>query len=95
MSITGDWVEGEPKWWWKYVFPTREKFWLSTLNEKITVVNVIDRPPPHPWLEAVAAEILESLTMLHTATTLEDEAVSQQLKREAVEKINAAIKAVK
>lgn len=27
----GDWVEGEPKWWWKYVYPARDQFWAEMI----------------------------------------------------------------
>lgn len=97
MSNEGDWVEGKPRWWWKYVFPAPIRFWISALNEKLAkdkkVVNL--DPDPEPWLEGVTAEILESLTMLHTSTTVREEGVSQRLKEEAVEKINSALKTVK
>jgi hypothetical protein len=97
MLNEGDWVEGEPRWWWKYVFPAKIWFWTSALNEKLAkdkkVANL--EPEPDPWLEGVTAEILESLTMLHTAKTVREEAVSQRLKQEAVAKINSALKAVK
>jgi hypothetical protein len=91
----GDWVEGEPQWWWKYVFPSKIQFWLLTLNEKWAKDIAKLKPQPQPWLEEATAEILESLTMLHTATTIREEAVSQRLKGEAVAKINSALKAVK
>jgi hypothetical protein len=95
MLNDGDWVEGEPRWWWKYVFPSKLRFWLLTLNEKLAKDKNFAEPEPDPWLEGVTAEILESLTMLHTATTVREEAVSQRLKQEAIAKINSALKAVR
>jgi hypothetical protein len=97
MLNDGDWVEGEPKWRWKYVFPAKIRFWNLTLNEKLAKDKKVANldPEPEPWLEEVTAEILESLTILHSATTLREEALSQRLKQEAVAKINSALKAVK
>lgn len=97
MLNEGDWVEGEPRWWWKYVFPSKIGFWISALNEKLAKDKKVANfePEPEPWLEEVTAEILESLTMLHTATTVREEGVSQRLKQEAVAKINSALKAVR
>ncbi len=91
----GDWVEGKPQWWWKYVFPSPTRFWLFTLNERLEKYKNFVDPEPDPWLEGVTVEILESLTMLHTAMTVREEAVSQRLKQEAVAKINSALKTVR
>lgn len=91
----GYWIEGEPQWWWKYVFPPKIRVWLLILNEKWAKDKNFAEPEPDPWLEGVTAEILESLTMLHTATTVREEAVSKRLKQEAVAKINSALKVVR
>ena len=95
MLSEGDWVEGKPQWWWKYVFPSETRFWLLILNENLAKDKNFAEPEPEPWLEGVTAEILESLTMLHTATTVREEPVSQRLKKEAVAKINSALKVVR
>src|SRR4051812_12117570 len=42
----GDWVEGEPKWWWKYVMPNESVFWVAVLAAK----NRVAEPEPSPWL---------------------------------------------
>ena len=91
----GDWVEGKPQWWWKYVFPSKIRVWLLILNEKWAKDKNFAEPEPDSWLEGLTAEILESLTMFHTATTVREEAVSQRLKQEAVAKINSALKVVR
>ena len=50
MLGDGDWVEGEPKWWWKYVFPAKAQFWQVLAGMKA-------EPHPEPMLDAVATEI--------------------------------------
>jgi hypothetical protein len=97
----GDWVEGAPKWWWKYVFPTPETLWLAVLNrvepgpipwlQRVTgeVLNRVE-PVPQPWLQSVTGEILEGLAMLHAAARA-DQATSLKLKSEAVAKISQAV----
>jgi hypothetical protein len=87
----GDWVEGAPQWWWKYVFPSRERFWLSILTPKFS--QVAD-PQPEPWFQGVSAEILEGLVMLHAAATVPEEAVRVRLKEEAAQKLTQAVQAI-
>jgi hypothetical protein len=86
----GDWVEGPPQWWWKYVFPARGQFWLSILAAKLAVMD----PTPDPWFQRAAADILEGLVMLHAAATVADREVSTQLQKEAAEKINQAVQTI-
>ena len=78
----GDWVEGAPKWWWKYVFPIPETLWLAVLTRV--------EPVPNPWLQKVTGEVLEGLAMLHAAARA-DQATSLKLKNEAAAKISQAI----
>lgn len=82
----GDWVEGEPKWWWKYVFPTRERLWLAVLGARVG-------PQPDPWLQETGGEVLEGLSMLHAAAKLNltDRAIAAQLKTEALSKMSKAL----
>ena len=46
MLNDGDWVEGEPKWWWKYVFRAKIRFWNLTLNEKLAKDKKVQYPDP-------------------------------------------------
>ena len=85
MLNDGDWVEGEVKWWWKYVFPRREQFWLDILAR-------ITDPIPEPWLQAVTGDILEGIVMLHVTARIDDEAIKSRLKNEAANKIAEAAK---
>ncbi len=87
MLSDGDWVEGEVKWWWKYVFPRREQFWLNILVQRLD-------PQPDPWLQAVTGEILEGVAMLHAAARIGDEAIKSRLKNEAANKIADAAKSL-
>ena len=92
MSLgDGDWVEGPPQWWWKYVFPTRGRFWAAMLTAKI---HDAEDPIPDPWLQRVTADILEGLAILHAAATVGDVAASARLKEEAVQKINRAVRVI-
>jgi len=95
MLDNGLFVEGKPQWWWKYVFPEKTTFWLSVLNAKLAQEQKVADPDPNPWLQELTAEILESLTMLHSSATIREEAVSQRLKEEAVTKIRSALETVK
>jgi hypothetical protein len=49
----GDWVEGEAQWWWKYVFPARERFWA--------MIQANADPIPDPWRQSIG-QISESGT---------------------------------
>ena len=82
----GDWVEGAPKWWWKYVFPNPERFWLQIISLE---------PEPAPWLQRVTGEVLEGLAMLHAASRATEDATVARLKSEAVSKISQAVAAVR
>lgn len=90
----GDWIEGEPQWWWKYVFPSRERFWGSVLSDRMLKAKFVSEPSPSPWFAGVAAEILEGLVMLHASDTVAAE-VSQKLQEEAVGKIMRAAEQVR
>lgn len=74
----GDWVEGKPQWWWKYVFPSRVDFWLQALSHM--------GPSPDLWKQEIGT-VLEGLTMLHVVTTINDAQAKERLHREAVSKI--------
>ena len=78
----GDWIEGVPKWWWKYVFPTPETFWLTVFRGQ--------DPVPQPWLQRVTGELLEGVVMLHAAAHA-DQAASERLRSEAAAKISRAV----
>jgi hypothetical protein len=82
----GDWVEGAPKWWWKYVFPIPETLWLAVLARV--------EPVPQPWLQKVTGEVLEGLAMLHAAARA-GEATGERLRGEAVAKINQAVAGIR
>ena len=79
----GDWVEGEPKWWWKYVYPARDVFWAELIAANFD-------PSPQPWLQAFSAEVLEGLAMVRAAGTTKDKNVSTRLKEEGFKKITEA-----
>lgn len=74
----GDWVEGKPQWWWKYVFPARGDFWLGVIQRL--------GPSPDPWKEA-SADILEGLAMVHGIAAVGDPQIKERLHQEAVTKI--------
>ena len=83
----GDWVEGAPQWWWKYVIPNPASFWQAVLS------IVAMEPDPHPWLQRVTGGVLEGVAMLHAASRV-DEATAGRLKSEASEKIRQSLEAV-
>ncbi len=85
--IVDGWREGRVQWWWKYVFPVREQFWLSLLASKFAAAD----PSPDPWFQNVAAEILEGVAMLQAAAVSVDPDVTAKLKKEAAAKINHAM----
>lgn len=74
----GDWVEGAPEWWWKYVFPARIDFWLGILQRQ--------GPVPDPWKEATG-HILEGLAMVRAVAAVDDPQIKERLHQEAVAKI--------
>ena len=88
----GDWVEGAPQWWWKYVFPVRVQFWSTLLAERVKRVRT--DPEPHPWKEQVLGELLEATAMLHAMSGI-DVAVDERLKGEAKTKIVLAVRAIR
>jgi hypothetical protein len=83
----GDWVEGEPKWWWKYVFPVRDRFWAQFIASRF-------EPSPVPWVQSVSAEVLEGVAMIRASATVTDKKVSRRLSEEGVKKIAEATKLV-
>ncbi len=86
LNAGDDWVEGTPKWWWKYVFPNRETLWLAVLTKV--------EPDPVPWLQRVTGEVLEGLVMLHAAARA-DQAMAERLRSEAIVKINQALAGIR
>ncbi|MGH9612758.1 MAG: hypothetical protein ACRD4P_06750 [Bryobacteraceae bacterium] len=80
MLGDGDWVEGEPKWWWKYVFPAEMEFWSGILQQQ--------DPIPEPWKRLTGA-ILEGLVMVHGAIHASDPDIKGRLYREGVAKVVA------
>jgi hypothetical protein len=81
----GDWVEGEVQWWWKYVLPAREKFWLAILAARLD-------PVPEPWRQGLVGEILEGVAMLQASARVRQGAVGARLKSEGLDKISHAVK---
>ena|SRR5579863_2373663 len=92
----GDWVEGAPKWWWKYVFPTPESFWSRIVAgldpTPIPWRQGVD-PVPQPWLQRVTGEVLEGIVMLHASARAGE--AGERLRSEAVAKINQAVGGVR
>ncbi|HEY7338946.1 MAG TPA: hypothetical protein VH639_28915 [Bryobacteraceae bacterium] len=85
MLGDGDWVEGEPKWWWKYVFPAEIEFWSGILQQQ--------GPIPDPW-KRLSAAIMEGLVMVHGAAGVGDPQIRGRLYREGVTKVLAAAQAL-
>ena len=81
----GDWVEGTPKWWWKYVFPTPDKLWQT-----VSLAAVLG-PSPDPWRQQIGA-ILQAAVMLQTSGAVQDRAAASKLRNEAINNINGAVK---
>jgi hypothetical protein len=79
----GDWVEGEPKWWWKYVYPARDRFWAELIASNF-------EPNPQPWVQTLTADVLEGLAMVRASGTAKDKNVSTRLKEEGFKKITEA-----
>jgi hypothetical protein len=78
----GDWVEGEPRWWWKYVYPAREQFWAE-LVARISNAG----PSPDPWIQSLTADVLEGVAMIHASGRTTDRKVVSQLRHEGLKKI--------
>src|SRR5215469_12861120 len=83
----GDWVEGEPKWWWKYVYPARDRFWAELIAANFD-------PNPDPWVQSFTGEVLEGIAMVRASATVADKKVRLRLREEATNKIAAAMKPV-
>ena len=83
----GDWVEGEPQWWWKYVFPAREKFWLAVLSANLG-------PEPDPWRQGLVGKILEGVAMLQASERVSDKAIGARLKNEALKQMGGAMESL-
>ncbi len=81
----GDWVEGTPKWWWKYVFPTPDSLWRA-----VSLAAVLG-PVPDPWRQQIGA-ILQAAVMLQTSAAVKDRAAAAKLRNEAINNINGAVK---
>jgi len=86
----GDWVEGEPKWWLKYVMPSESVFWAAVLAAKGRVAE----PEPSPWLQGVSGQIMDGLAMLNAAARIGKSDEAAKLKKEAAVKIARAVEAV-
>ena len=85
----GDWVEGKPQWWWKYVFPAEEQFWASILQNQVSKAGQVNGPSPEPWRKEVTA-ILEGLAMVNATATVGKGEIGEKLRAEGVAKIVAA-----
>lgn len=81
----GDWVEGTPKWWWKYVFPTPDTLWRAVSQAAVL------GPSPEPWRQQIGA-ILQAAVMLQTSAAVKDRAAAAKLRGEAINNINGAVK---
>jgi len=81
----GDWVEGTPKWWWKYVFPTPDTLWRAVSQAAVL------GPQPDPWRQQIGA-ILQAAVMLQTSAAVKDRATAAKLRSEAINNINGAVK---
>jgi len=86
----GDWVEGEPKWWWKYVMPSESVFWAAVFAAK----NRRSEPEPSPWLQSVSGQVMDGLAMLNAAARIGKTDEAAKLKKEATAKITRAVAAV-
>jgi hypothetical protein len=84
----GDWVEGEVKWWWKYVFPAKAQFW-----QLLAVIKA--EPHPDPWFQAFSGQVQEALAMVNASTSIMDKEAGARLKHEGVEKIAKALSSVR
>ena len=81
----GDWVEGTPKWWWKYVFPTPDTLWRAVSQAAVF------GPSPDPWRQQIGA-VLQAAVMIQTSGAVKDRAVAAKLRNEAINNINGAVK---
>jgi hypothetical protein len=81
----GDWVEGEPKWWWKYVYPARDRFWAELIASTAKA-----EPGPSPWVQAFMADVLEGVAMVRASGVVKDQKISTRLKKEGLTKITEA-----
>jgi len=88
---TDGWPEGKAEWWWKYVFPARERIWVALLQDKLTWGA--SEPTPQPY-RAITAAILEGLVMLHATSSVAEIGIKQRLEQEAVAKISAAVREI-
>jgi hypothetical protein len=86
----GDWVEGEVKWWWKFVFPQKAQFWGQILQHVTVSLN----PEPDPWLQATTAEVLEAVVMLHAAAKATDREQRANLHKDAAKTLESAVAAI-
>ena len=82
-----DWVEGDPQWWWKYVFPARSRLWAMLVADRFRIGA---GPLPDPWREQVLGDVLEAAALLQ-AINVVDEEVSARLKEEARARLSRAI----
>ncbi|HLH42654.1 MAG TPA: hypothetical protein VKV74_06700 [Bryobacteraceae bacterium] len=85
MAEDGDWVEGEPKWWWKYVIPAEIRFWSGILQQQGAM--------PEQW-EKITGEILEGLAMVQAAVKVGDPQIRGRLHQEGVAKVSAGAHAL-
>ena len=85
----GDWVEGEAKWWWKFVIPQKVWFWSALLQ------NIRSGPSPEPWVQATTGEILEAAVMLHAAARATDKEQKATLHKEAAQKLDGVVAAIR
>ena len=78
-----DWPEGQPQWWWKYVYPARDLFWSQLLAANLG-------PVPDPWLQSFTADVLEGVAMIRASGVQNDPEIRARLKEEGLKKISHA-----
>jgi len=82
----GDWVEGEVKWWWKYVMPSEATFWGAILAARYRSAD----PEPSPWYQGVSGQVMEGLAMLKASARIGTGVEADKLKAEGAAKIAKA-----
>jgi hypothetical protein len=84
----GDWVEGAPQWWWRYVLPAQEEFWRL-----IAYGGPDTDPTPDPWKQA-SISLLEAVVLVCGISRTAERDAKTRLHQEAVQKLQSASKAL-
>lgn len=85
MLEPGDWVEGDVKWWWKYVLPSQEVFWATVVAQQATLVSRAPEQGSH-----IVSEAMQAVAMLTASARVTDTAVASRLRNEAADKLRGA-----